>query len=116
MPQPPAFSAASAVRGCVAPQVRRSPRPAVENLAVQCHTRRHHAVRLTWQMVAELGAMVGKRTRPRIANDITELIGNTPLLKLGRNAEGLDATILLKMESMEVKRGGGSLGGAVGRC
>lgn len=52
-------------------------------------------------MVAELGAMVGKRTRPRIANDITELIGNTPLLKLGRNAEGLDATILLKMESME---------------
>ena len=45
--------------------------------------------------------MVGKRTRPRIANDITELIGNTPLLKLGKNAEGLDATILLKMESME---------------
>jgi len=72
--QPPsaAFSAASAVRGCAAPQ-----------------------------MVAELGSMVGKRTRPRIANDITELIGNTPLLKLGRNAEGLDATILLKMESME---------------
>jgi len=72
MPQPPAFSSASAVRGCAAPQ-----------------------------MVAELGAMVGKRTRPRIANDITELIGNTPLLKLGRNAEGLDATILLKMEAME---------------
>jgi len=72
--QPPsaAFSAASAVRGCAAPQ-----------------------------MVAELGSMVGKRTRPRIANDITELIGNTPLLKLGKNAEGLDATILLKMESME---------------
>ena len=27
-------------------------------------------------MVAELGPMVGKRTRPKIANDITELIGN----------------------------------------
>ena len=67
-------------------------------------------------MVAELGSMVGKRTRPRIANDITELIGNTPLLKLGRNAEGLDATILLKMESMEVARGRGALGGAAGRC
>ena len=73
-------------------------------------------MRLTWQMVAELGSMVGKRTRPRIANDITELIGNTPLLKLGRNAEGLDATILLKMESMEVARGRGALGGAAGRC
>ena len=65
-------------------------------------------------MVAELGPMVGKRTRPRIANDITELIGNTPLLKLGRNAEGLDATILLKMEAMEVKRGRSALGGAWG--
>ena len=61
-------------------------------------------------MVAELGPMVGKRTRPRIANDITELIGNTPLLKLGRNAEGLDATILLKMEAMEVKRGRSAFG------
>ena len=53
------------------------------------------------QMVAELGAMVGKRTKPKIANDITELIGNTPMLKLGKNAEGLDATILCKLESME---------------
>ena len=59
--------------------------------------------------------MVGKRTRPRIANDITELIGNTPLLKLGRNAEGLDATILLKMEAMEVTRGRSALGEALGR-
>ena len=65
-------------------------------------------------MVAELGPMVGKRTRPKIANDITELIGNTPLLKLGRNAEGLDATILLKMEAMEVTRGRSALGEAWG--
>ena len=44
---------------------------------------------------------VGKRTRPKIATDITQLIGNTPLLKLGKNAEGCGATILCKLESME---------------
>jgi len=53
------------------------------------------------QMVAELGDMVGQRTKPKIATSITELIGNTPLLQLGRSAEGLDATILAKLESME---------------
>jgi len=53
------------------------------------------------QMVAELGDMVGKRTTPKVANSITELIGNTPMLKLGRAAEGLEATILCKLESME---------------
>merc|ERR1719310_846277 len=53
------------------------------------------------QMVAELGDMVGVRTKPKIAKSITELIGNTPLLKLGRSAEGVDATILAKLESFE---------------
>merc|ERR1719217_475741 len=53
------------------------------------------------QMVAELGEMVGVRSKPKIAEDITELIGNTPLLQLGKSAEGLDATILAKLESME---------------
>merc|ERR1719253_336881 len=53
------------------------------------------------QMVAELGEMVGVRSKPKIAEDITQLIGNTPLLKLGRTGDGLDATILLKMEAME---------------
>merc|ERR1719198_1126537 len=53
------------------------------------------------QMVAPLGEMVGVRTKPKIAESITELIGNTPLLKLGRTAAHLDATILLKLESME---------------
>merc|ERR1719284_664398 len=48
-----------------------------------------------------LGDMVGMREKPKIATDITQLIGNTPLLKLGRTAEGLDATILCKLESME---------------
>lgn len=52
-------------------------------------------------MVAPLGDMVGIRTKPKIAESITELIGNTPMLKLGRTAAGLDATILLKLESME---------------
>eukprot|EP00966_Prymnesium_polylepis_P092323 2137333-Prymnesium_polylepis.1 len=52
-------------------------------------------------MVAEIGDMVGKRTTPKVANCITELIGNTPMLKLGRSVEGLDVTILAKLESME---------------
>merc|ERR1719198_1734017 len=53
------------------------------------------------QMVAELGDMVGMRSKPKIAKSITELIGNTPLLELGRSVEGLDATILAKLESFE---------------
>ena len=53
------------------------------------------------QMATELGDMVGVRTKPKIAKSITELIGNTPLLQLGRSAEGIDATILAKLESFE---------------
>ncbi len=34
----------------------------------------------------------------KIANDITELIGNTPLVKLNKLSKGLDATIVLKLE------------------
>ncbi|MCI5867107.1 MAG: cysteine synthase A [Methanosphaera sp.] len=34
-----------------------------------------------------------------IANDITETIGNTPLVRLNRISEGLDAEILVKVES-----------------
>ena len=52
-------------------------------------------------MVAELGDMVGQRTKPKIAKSITELIGNTPLLELGRSVEGLDARVVAKLESME---------------
>ena len=37
--------------------------------------------------------------RKGIANDITELIGNTPLVKLNRISSGLGATILCKLES-----------------
>lgn len=34
----------------------------------------------------------------KIANNITELVGNTPLVRLNRLAEGLHASILLKLE------------------
>ena len=53
-------------------------------------------------MNANLGDMVGQRTKPKIASSITELIGNTPLLQLGRSVEGCDATILAKLESFEL--------------
>lgn len=53
------------------------------------------------QMSTEVGDMVGVRTKPKIAKSITELIGNTPLLQLGKSVEGIDATILAKLECME---------------
>ena len=34
-----------------------------------------------------------------VKNDITEAIGNTPLVRLNRLTEGLGATVLVKLES-----------------
>ena len=34
-----------------------------------------------------------------VYNNITETIGRTPLVKLNRLTEGLDATVLVKVES-----------------
>lgn len=34
----------------------------------------------------------------RIANDMTELVGNTPMVRLNRLSEGLDATLIAKLE------------------
>jgi len=40
-----------------------------------------------------------RRQKPRIANDITELIGNTPLVRLNRITKGLGAEVVAKLES-----------------
>ena len=40
-----------------------------------------------------------RRQKPKIANNITELIGNTPLLRLNRMAKGLGAEVVAKLES-----------------
>jgi cysteine synthase len=37
--------------------------------------------------------------KPKIADDITQLVGNTPLVRLNRVAEGLNGTVVAKLES-----------------
>jgi len=42
---------------------------------------------------------IERAMRPRIADDITELVGNTPLVRLNRITEGLNGTVVAKLES-----------------
>jgi cysteine synthase A len=56
---------------------------------------------LGWRVHKSLQCKEVMHTKQRVASSITDLIGNTPLLKLGKTATGLNATILLKLESME---------------
>ena len=43
--------------------------------------------------------MANETPRIEIADDVTQLIGNTPLVRLHRVTRGLDATVLVKLES-----------------
>ena len=46
-----------------------------------------------------MGAEFTRKQRPKIAADATELIGNTPLVKLGKMGAGLPGTVVAKLEA-----------------
>jgi cysteine synthase A len=55
---------------------------------------------LTTRMAVDPASMK-PAARPKIADDITELIGNTPMVRLNKVNAGVDCEIICKMESME---------------
>jgi cysteine synthase len=56
-------------------------------------------VRLFDQIRRELSMATAERTRGRIYDDITQTIGNTPLIRLRRVSQGCQATVVAKLEN-----------------
>ncbi len=57
------------------------------------------------------GGALGTKAQMKIANNLSELIGNTPLVRLGRLAGEINATVLAKLESFNP---GGSVKDRIG--
>jgi hypothetical protein len=51
-------------------------------------------------MLKVLYGVRSRRQKPTIANDVTELIGNTPLVRLNRITDGLGAEAVAKLRAM----------------
>ena len=61
--------------------------------------------------MAITGSVSSTRENMKIAKNLSELIGNTPLVRLGRLSEGLDVELVAKLESFNP---GGSVKDRIG--